>query len=154
MTAQTIMNPHPVVLHRSDTVGTAAQHILSHHLRHLPVVDEQGRYLGIFGIYSLLRLTLPKAATIEGGLEDLSFISGSLGDLGEHLRQMESESVLVGLRQDIPVVHPDTPLMETVLLLLRARIALPVVERDTGRLVGMISSWEALERIVSSRGDR
>ncbi len=57
------------------------------------------------------------------------------------------ESVLKGVRQDIPVVHPDTPLMETVLLLLRSRIALPVVDKNTGRLVGMISSWGALEKL-------
>jgi CBS domain-containing protein len=117
----------------------------------VPVVDEKGHYLGIFGIYSLLRLTLPKAATLEQGVEDISFIRCGLEELGERLREVEGESVLSGLRKDIPVVHPDTPLMETVLLLLRARIALPVVERETNRLVGMISSWGALEKIFRNR---
>jgi acetoin utilization protein AcuB len=149
MTAQTIMNPKPVVLHATDTVAVAIQHILSHHLRHLPVVDSEGRYLGIFGIYSLLRLLLPKAVTMEPGLEDISFLQDDLDDLREHLRAMEGESVVSCLRQDVPTVNPKTPLMETILLLLRARIALPVVEQESGRLAGMISSWEALEKIVA-----
>jgi CBS domain-containing protein len=148
MTAQTIMNPTPVVLHPSDTVGTASRYLLDHHLRHVPVVDEAGRYLGIFGIFSLLRRTLPQAATLEGGLENLSFVSDGLQELREHLQQVADESVLTCVRQDIPVVHSDTPLMETVLVLLRTRIALPVVEKGTGRLVGIISSWDALKTIV------
>lgn len=150
MTAQTLMDPNPVVLRSTDTVSTATEYLLSHHLRHVPVVDEQGRYLGIFGIFSLLRLTLPKAATLDHGLDDISFIHGDLGDLGAHLREVGGQSVVSCLRQDVPVVHPETPLMETVLLLLRARIALPVVDKASGRLVGMISSWRALERIVET----
>jgi CBS domain-containing protein len=54
------------------------------------------------------------------------------------------------LRKDIPVVHPDTPLLETVLLLLESRIALPVVDKDTGRLVGKIPSRTALGKIVGT----
>lgn len=148
MTAQTIMNPNPTVLRSPDTVGTAARFILSHHLRHLPVVDEQGRYLGMFGIFSLLSLTLPKVATIEAGLNDVSFMSHSLPDLHERLHQIAGESVLSYLRQDIEVVHPDTSLMETILVLLRTRVALPVVEKATDRLVGLISSWDAVQKIV------
>lgn len=148
MTAQTIMNANPVVLHPADTVGTAARYIVSHHLRHLPVVDEEGRYLGLFGIFSLLQLALPKAATLGRGLDSLSFAGDSPQELREHLHTAAGDSVLGSLRQDVPVVHPDTPLMETVLLLLRTRIALPVVEKDTGRLVGMISSWDALQQII------
>jgi CBS-domain-containing membrane protein len=147
MNAKTIMNPKPVVLRAHDTVGTAANYILTHHLRHLPVVDEQGRYLGIFGIYALLRLTLPRAVTLEHGLTSVPFTTDSLLDLHQRLHELADESVVSCLRQDVEVVNPETPLMETVLILLRARMGLPVVEKTTGRLAGMISSWEALEKI-------
>lgn len=40
MTARTLMNSQPVVLRPTDTVATATAHILKHHLRHLPVIDE------------------------------------------------------------------------------------------------------------------
>lgn len=152
MTAQTIMNPNPVALRSMDTVGTAAQYMLAHHLRHLPVVDEEGRYLGIFGIFSLLQLTMPKAVMVNGGLEDVSFLSGGLPELRGRLQEHADELVIDSLRQDVPTVSPDTPLIETVLLLLRTRMALPVVIEETGRLVGTISSWEALNRIAGEEG--
>jgi CBS domain-containing protein len=148
MTAQTIMNSQPVVLRDTDTVGTAVQSILTHHLRHLPVVDKNGRYLGIFGIYSLLRLTLPVSLTLEQGLESVPFFHCTLEELRDHLHAQWDSSVVSCLRQDIPALRPDTSLMDTVLTLLRARIALPVVNKETGRLEGMISSWGALETIV------
>lgn len=152
MTAQTIMNPNPTAIRSTDTVASAAQLILSHHLRHLPVVDEQGIYLGTFGIFSLLSLTLPKVATIDAGLNHMPFSAHRLPDLRDRLRQVAHEPVLNCLRQDVEIVHPDTPLMETVLLLLRNRVALPVLERETRRLVGIISSWEAVKKIVGEEG--
>jgi len=39
------------------------------------------------------------------------------------------------------VVHPDTPIVETLLTLYKARTNLPVVDRDNGRLVGTISYY-------------
>lgn len=146
------MNANPVKLRSTDTVGTAIQYILSHHLRHVPVVDADNRYLGVFGIYSALQLTLPKAVTMDRGLQDVSFVTADLKELSERLREREKEPVVNSLRQDIPVVDPDTSLAETILLLLRTRIALPVVEKTSGRLVGMVSSWGALENIVQAKG--
>lgn len=152
MTAQTLMNPNPTAIRATGTVAHAARLILGHHLRHLPVVDEQGIYLGTFGIFSLLSLTLPKVATIDGGLNHMPFTADRLSDLHERLRQVAQEPVLHCLRQDVEVVHPETPLMEAVLLLLRHRVALPVVERETRRLVGIISSWDALQKLVGEEG--
>ncbi len=43
MTARTLMRSSLVKLRTTDTVAAAAQILLQHHLRHLPVVDEQGR---------------------------------------------------------------------------------------------------------------
>ena len=81
MKANIIMNPHPMTLRPTDTVATAADRILKHHLRHLPVVDEQGRYLGTFSVYSLLKLTLPKAVLDKHGLDNVSFVTESVEDL-------------------------------------------------------------------------
>ena len=46
MTARTLMNPKLAVVRATDTVSDAANLIVKHHLRRLPVVDERGRYLG------------------------------------------------------------------------------------------------------------
>ncbi len=41
-------------------------------------------------------------------------------------------------------------LVETLLLLYRNKTSIPVVSPDTGRLLGMISYWDAGEHILSA----
>lgn len=82
----------------------------------------------------------------------MPFTAHRLSDLRERLQQVAQQPVVNCLSQEVAVVHPDTPLMEAVLLLLRNRIALPVVERESRRLVGIISSWDALQKLVGEEG--
>ena len=148
MKAKLIMNPNPMTLRPTDTVATAAERILKHHLRHLPVIDEQGRYLGTFSVYSLLKLTLPKAVLDEHGLDNVSFVTESLDDLAQRL----------GGRRDAPVknwlnvhevAHPDTLAMKIMLLMLEGRTtSVPVVDKTDGRLEGIISFWDVLEKLI------
>ncbi|HNW79631.1 MAG TPA: CBS domain-containing protein [Candidatus Competibacteraceae bacterium] len=148
MTARNLMNPELVTLRPTDTVATAATHILKHHLRHLAVVDEQGRYLGTFGIYSLLQLALPKAVTMAEGLSDVSFITETAQDLATRLRERGAEQIGNWLSTDDPVAHPETPAMEVVLLMLRGHTSVPVVDKTSQRLEGMISSWNVVEKLL------
>ena len=148
MTARILMNPHPVTLRPTDTVATAAQHILEQHLRHLPVVDEQGRYVGTFSIYSLLQLTLPKAVVGEHGLDNVSFVNETMQDLAQRLRERRDEPVVNWLSKD-PVLHLDIPIMEIMLLMLRGRTtSAPVVDKNSHRLEGIISFWDVLEKLM------
>jgi CBS domain-containing protein len=47
-------------------------------------------------------------------------------------------------------VYPDTPLIEAIRLFCRNHMTIPVVERGTDRLVGMISYWDAARHIVEA----
>ena len=49
---------------------------------------------------------------------------------------------------DSPRLHPDTPIINAVLLLYRTRTYLPVVDEGTGRLLGVVSTWDVLARIA------
>ena len=149
MTAQTLMNPNPVVLKPTDSVTTAASLILQNHLRHLPVVDEQGRYLGTFGIYSVLQLTLP-SAVLKQGLENVAFVMETAHDLAERLGKHDNEPVRNWLTQD-PVAYPDTPSMKVLQLILHGHTSVPVVDKQTHRLEGIISSWNVLEILMKER---
>lgn len=148
MIARILMNPHPVTLRPTDTVATAARHILEQHLRHLPVVDAQGRYIGAFSIYSLLQLTLPKAVVGEHGLDNVSFVNETLHDLAQRLRERRDEPVVNWLSKD-PVLHHDIPIMEIMLLMLRGRTtSAPVVDKNSHQLEGIISFWDVLEKLM------
>ena len=148
MTAESVMDPNPTVLKPTDTIRTAAAYILDNRYRALPVVDDEGRYLGIFGVNCLLRQVLPKAVMMESGLENVSFIHETLHDLHERLLEVENNPITTCMHSDITTVTPNTPLVETLLLLYRTRISIPVVAPGTGKLVGMISYFDVGEKIL------
>ncbi len=144
------MDPNPTCVKPSDLIGTAARYIMQHRFRNLPVIDEEGRYLGIFGVNCLLRLVLPKAAVMEKGLDEVSFIHETLSDLHERLREVSAEPVSRCMNLEVATVPPDMPLVETLLLLYRTKTSIPVVEPESGRLLGVISYWDVGENILSA----
>ncbi len=150
ITARDVMDPSPTVLRPGDTIGTAVEHIMSHRYRSLPVVDGDGRYLGVFGVNCLLRSVLPRAAIMDRGLTSVPFIRETLADLKARLRAQEHDPISGCMSTDVPVVAPDTPLVETLLVLYRNRASLPVVEPASGRLAGMVSYFDVGEHILSA----
>jgi CBS-domain-containing membrane protein len=151
VTARVLMNPRPIVLHPTDSLGKAAKLILEHHFRNIPVVDEGGRYLGVVGANCLLKTVLPRAVTMEHGLEEVSFIKDTLEDLRERWRETAERPVTDCLDTELETVAPDTPLTETLLSLYHNRTSLPVVDPTTGKLVGILSHWGVGNAIVGDR---
>jgi acetoin utilization protein AcuB len=149
-TAASVMDPNPTWVKPDDLIGKAASYIMKHRYRNLPVIDDQGRYLGIFGVNCLLRLVLPKAAVMERGLEEVSFIRDTLADLHDRLRDVEMQPVSLCMSTDVITVPPDKPLVETLLILYRNKTSVPVVDPGTGKLLGMISYWDVGESILSA----
>jgi CBS-domain-containing membrane protein len=150
MTAKSIMDPNPTYLKPTDVISKAAEYIMENRYRSLPVVDENGCYMGIFGVNCLLRLVLPKAAVMENGLDNVSFIHESLSDLHNRLREVEDKPITICMNTEIQTVTPDTPLVETLLILYRTKTSIPVVEKGTCKLLGMISYWDVGQNILSA----
>ena len=150
MSAKLFMNPNPVVLRTSDTIEHGARQIMAKQRRSLPVVDNEGRFKGMLTVNCLLYLCLPHAATADGGLTSVSFVQTSLDELRERLKEKMDQPVTICLKkkEDVIVVHPDTPILETLLTLYHAKANLPVVEKDSGRFVGMISYYNVGAKIL------
>ncbi|MDX1697525.1 MAG: CBS domain-containing protein [Thiohalobacterales bacterium] len=144
------MSQHPVILNPNDKVSTAAGYIMEYRYRTLPIVDFDGRFLGIFSVNCLLHHILPRAALMDKGLKSVHFVNDSLKDLHEHYRAIENEPVSICLKTEVTTVSPDTPLVETLLILHRTRASIPVVEPDTGKLAGMISYFDVGRAIRSA----
>jgi len=150
MSAASLMDPNPTVLKPTDIISTAAEYIMQHRYRSLPVVDEDGCYMGVFGVNCLLRLVLPRAAIMEQGLESVPFIHESLTDLHQRLREVENEPITICMRSEIETVPPDHPMVETLLILYRTKTSIPVVEPGSCKLLGMVSYWDVGEKILSA----
>ena len=150
MTASTIMDPNPTVLQRTDTICTAMRYIMEKRYRNLPVVDENRRFLGVVGINCILRLALPKAVIMEYGLDSAPFIRETLSDLHRRFNEVKDHTIEMCMYHEVDVVRPDTPMVQTLMILYRTQASLPVVEPESHRLVGMISYWDACRRILAS----
>ena len=151
MTASLFMDSNPAVLHASDTIGTAAQQIMKVRYRSLPVIDDNRRFLGTVTVNCLLYLVLPKVATMQkkrDRLETMPYVSTTLEDLRRRLKKAIDYPVTICLKDNVTVVHPDTPIVETLLTMYNTRKNLPVVERSTGRLAGMISYYDVGSKIM------
>ena len=148
-TARDVMDPNPTVLSATDTVSKGIGYIMDKRFRNVPIVDGQGFYLGVFGVDCMLRLVLPKAALMEHGLTDISFVSDNLKDLRRRLREYVDKPVTICLSDEATVIEPDTPLLETLLVLYHSRRSVPVVNPDDGRLLGVVSYWDVGRAILA-----
>ena len=127
-----------------DIVAEATRRLLTHHVTDLPVVDEDNRLIGMLKLDRLLGSLLPKAALIGLGMDDLRFLADSLDHLRQQMQAIADTPVRQLMVKAEHVVHPDTSPIEIVLQLYRGSSNVPVVERETNRLVGMVSARDVL----------
>ncbi len=150
MTAATLMDPNPKVVHPDDSIISGIELVMKYRFRRLPVVDEEGVFKGVFGVNCLLRLALPKAVVMEDGLENIHFVRETLSDLRRRLQEVENEPISLCMRQESIQVAPDLPLLETLKTLYLTRASLPVVDPDSGKLLGIISYFDVGEKIMGA----
>jgi CBS-domain-containing membrane protein len=144
MSEQLIYNTAYSALDADDSVGDATRRMLADRVSDVPVVDADGRLIGLFKLDRLFASLLPKAALLGYGVPDLAFVSDTLGELRERMREVEDAKLRDFVVKPDHVVHPDTSPLEIVLLLYKGANNIPVVTRDSGRLVGMAAARDVL----------
>ncbi len=148
--ASEVMNPNPITLNPTDTIECASEYVMKNRFRSLPVVDKNFCYLGMFEVNCLLKQVIPKSVFMDQGLENVSFIHESLEELNQRFDEMKQQPISVCMSNEITPVSPDAPLTETLLQLYQTRSAIPVIEKDTCKLLGMISYWDVGEKILAA----
>lgn len=129
-------------LTEQHTVAEAANMLIDNRLSLLPVTNSTGKYVGVFSLNSLFALILPRAALMEGGLTDLSFLSDKLAILKERMHAFSARPLSDFLEKQVPIIHPTTPLLEVVLHLYHAENDIPVVDAQSGQLLGLLLGTE------------
>jgi len=118
--------------------------------RTLPVTAPDSSYCGALTRTHVLRVILPSAATIEHGLTDLGYVRGQVPRLRERLRASRDRPIAEILQDydvEVPVVKPDTPIIEGLRLLYSFGFGIPVVD-GAHKLVGLITGHSALRAFV------
>jgi CBS domain-containing protein len=153
MSCEKIMIRNPKSVREDDTIGMAAREIVENHCISLPVVDADGRFVGLFGIFDLLALLVPRVAVIGNLLPNLQFLSDDDEVMRQKFVELRNSPLKRAVNREAARVHPDTPLIEAIRLLCRNHLTIPVVDEETDRLVGVISYWDAARYIIGPRPD-
>ena len=144
------MNKAPITVGEQESVADAAAKLVSNHLTSLPVVDEQMRYVGMFGLHDLLSLLVPRVALAGDLMSNIRFIADEPEALRRKYRNIRNKRVGEVANRNAPTLHPDSPEVEAIRLFCRNHVALPVVDGETGRIIGVVSSSDAIGAIVGA----
>lgn len=134
-----IMHSPPTHLYLDSTVEEAIELLIEHHMYNVPVVDRNEIFAGEISVKRLMGLLLPVSLSMEKGLKNTGFMRESLDDIKRRLEAVSNNPIAPYIATDITVVYPDSPLIDALMLLYHKYIRIPVVSRDSGRLLGGIS---------------
>lgn len=149
MTARLLMDPNPIRIHPSDTIGVAARKIMRRRYRSLPVVDDDRVFLGVVKVNRMLGIILPENAVLLSiGDAAKAHLGLTLDDLRENLDRMMNDPITACIEKEVVTVAPETSLIETLLTMYHHERNLPVVDRESGKLEGMISYYDIGDMIL------
>lgn len=131
----------PVITVRPETpIAEIARALTEHHISGVPVVDDQGRLVGIVTEADLL---LKEAG--PGGFPKLAFfLPARSKEVQEQLRRYEGKVARDVMTREVITATEETPLRELAALLARNRInRIPIVRND--QVVGIVSRNDVLK---------
>ncbi len=150
-TAADIMTTKLVLLHPTDEVPRIAETLAKHHISAAPVVDQQGKLLGMVSEGDLMRPLSAKTAKRRAWWLDLLAEGEDLApDFLAYLKQ-ESRTAAELMTREVISVSPETGVEQIVDLLARHNIKRVPVLKD-GQLVGIVSRADIIRTL--SRGGR
>lgn len=147
MQCHSIMRSPPTRIYQDNTVQEAIDVLLENHMYSLPVVDRSEVFIGFISVKRLLGLALPTSLSMKQGLKSAGFLPADIEDLKVRLKDVRQEPVSTYIATDVEYVFPDSPLTDALLLLYHSHVRIPVVERDSKKLVGSISFTTLLRKL-------
>lgn len=127
-----------------QTVEEALQIFKERCIRNVPVVDADGKFLGLFGLRQVLLNLLPKAASMEHGLGNLKFVIDAAPGIAKRLRKLHPVSVSEIMNKNPSICFEDTSTIEALRIMAMEGSPVVVVDRD-GKFKGIISRKTLLD---------
>lgn len=145
--AKDIMTTEPTVLRPEYEIASAVSTLLSMKVNGLPVVDDEGKVIGVLCQSDLVaqqkKLPLPSFFTLLDGFINL----GNEDELEGELKKMTALTVEAAMTANPYTVSPDTGVDEIATVMTEKRYyTIPVVE--DGKLVGVIGEEDILRTLV------
>jgi len=136
-----------ITIRPEETVKTALALMDISNIRALPVVDENGDYIGMFSTHQLLKKLLPHIATTENNLPTLDFIQHAAPQIAQKLRELEPLKMGDVVDRSVPPIFAGIPHTEAMMRLVRHGSPVPVVHKGTSRFHGLLTEQSMLEEL-------
>ncbi|MDE3116116.1 MAG: CBS domain-containing protein [Pseudomonadota bacterium] len=149
MSCADIMTADPLTARDTDSVADAAAALIAQRYINLPVVDDAGCFKGMFGLSDLLALLVPRVALAGDLVANLRFIPDDPAELRKLFAGANHKRVGEACDRQAVTLHPDTPEVEAIRLFCRGHNTLAVVARETNKLVGIVSYWDAIRAVTA-----
>ena len=147
LTVKDIMTKELITFSPDTEIVHAAGQLLENRINGAPVIDAQGKLVGILCQSDLIaqqkKFPVPSFFTFLDGL----FTMSSLKQIESQVKKMAATTVAQAMTPDPVSVHPDTGIEAVAALMVDNNFhTLPVV--DTGRVVGIVGKEDLLKTLV------
>jgi len=113
-------------------------------MSNMPIVDEEGRLIGVISEKDLIKAALPGYFEM---LHSTSFIP-DMNQLAKKLVQISDDSIEKYMERDFICVEEDDDDLQAADLIIRRNLkSLPVIDKE-GRLVGVVKRIDLLEHLL------
>jgi len=124
LTTRDLMSEDLIDLHDTDSLLMAKQTMEDARIRHLPIIDASGAFVGLLTHRDLLAASVSRLAEIDSETQEEIYSGIPVKEV---------------MRTDVALASPDLPLRQAAEVLLTQKYGcLPVVE--SGKLVGILTA--------------
>lgn len=133
--ARDVMTKGPVTTTPDTTIRDAARVMLRHQLKRIPVVDADGRLIGMVSRIDVLKtVTTPGIEKYQNGAPSAP--------------ESAAAPITRVMTKDVPVVAPGDPVPQLINVVVSTRLNRAVVVDDKRRPIGIVSDAELIERVT------
>lgn len=143
----TIMQPIKTFLYQDDPAQIAIDFMMDQHRGLIPVVDGGERFVGLLSSNLLMHAMLPKHLTMVRGIKCMNYLRESEDELRERLKEIGKRTIGEIMDTQAKVVYPDSPLVEAHQILSGTQLVVPVVDKETNKLLGAISFFTLFSKL-------
>src|SRR5581483_8741198 len=131
LTVADVMTKPAITIRDNESLGIAVARMAEHGIKRLPVLDANGKLIGVLSRVDVLKQVVTEEAKKRAAKAPKG-AARTLGDI---------------MLRDLPTVHKDAPLPEVIARFLEAGTRRLVVTGDDGRPLGFISDADAVTRV-------
>lgn len=145
MKVKDIMCKKVVTVSPDTSIKEVSKIVFSKKIQALPVVDKNGKMLGIVAESDILARLYPSQKEF---VED--FVNASnFDDMEDGMKGVLKLSVKDIMNRSAVLAYPDDPLMKAASKMMVRRVGrLPVIDPETGKLLGVISKGDVIRAII------